>query len=177
VARENQSRSDLTKVAQPRRLSGLGNEAKNRSVPSASGTIEMLGLLVLHAAQRLPAFVDHPVRVRDGLLFKNANPALRTGLLSLSPPGQKSSPNNSGPYVDADGQPPEEIGSASLTKIAYPGLPTGQQILTFPVPRKPSPSGRLLPAPDADPSRHCKAGRRVPERDPTAPSGAQPCEE
>ena len=39
----------------------------------------MLGLLVLHAAQRLPAFVDRPVR--DGQLFKNANPALRTGLL------------------------------------------------------------------------------------------------
>ena len=40
----------------------LGNEAKNRSVPLALGTIEMLGLLVLHAAQRLPAFVDRPVR-------------------------------------------------------------------------------------------------------------------
>jgi hypothetical protein len=67
VLRENQSRRDLTKVAQ---YEVLGNEAKNMSVPS--GTIEMLGLLVLHAAQRLPAFVDRPIRIRDGLLFKNA---------------------------------------------------------------------------------------------------------
>jgi hypothetical protein len=52
---------DLTKVAQ---YEVLGNEAKDRSVPA--GTIEMLGLLVLHAAQRLPAFVDRPVSVRDG---------------------------------------------------------------------------------------------------------------
>ena len=38
VARENQSRRDLTKVAQ---YEVLGNEAKNRSVPL--GTIEMVG--------------------------------------------------------------------------------------------------------------------------------------
>jgi hypothetical protein len=38
VVRENQSRRDLTKVAQ---YEVLGNEGKNRSVPS--GTIEMLG--------------------------------------------------------------------------------------------------------------------------------------
>jgi hypothetical protein len=50
---------DLTKVAQ---YEVLGNEGKNRSVPLALGTIEMLGLLVLHTAQRLPAFVDRPVR-------------------------------------------------------------------------------------------------------------------
>jgi hypothetical protein len=37
------------------------------------------------AAQRLPPFVDRPVR--DELLFKNVNPALRTGLLSRSPSG------------------------------------------------------------------------------------------
>jgi len=36
-------------------------------------------------AQRLPAFVDRPVR--DGELFKNANPALRAGLLSSGPFG------------------------------------------------------------------------------------------
>jgi hypothetical protein len=44
-------------------------------------------LLVSHAAQRLPPLVDRPVRVRDGYLFKNANPALRTGLLSPGPCG------------------------------------------------------------------------------------------
>jgi hypothetical protein len=65
VVRENQSRRDLTKVAQ---YEVLGNEAKNRSVPLALGTIEMLGLLVFHAAQRLPAFVDRPVR--DGYSLK-----------------------------------------------------------------------------------------------------------
>jgi hypothetical protein len=82
VVSENQSRRDLTKVAQ---YEVLGNEAKNRSVPS--GTIEMLGFWSSRAAQRLPAFIDRPVR--DGLLFKNADPALRTGLLSLSPSGTK----------------------------------------------------------------------------------------
>jgi hypothetical protein len=48
----------------------------------------MLRLLVLHAAQRLPAFVDRPVR--DGWLFKNANPVRQlpdTGLLSSGPCG------------------------------------------------------------------------------------------
>jgi hypothetical protein len=40
VVGENQSRRDLTKVAQ---YEVLGNEAKNRSVPLALGTIEMLG--------------------------------------------------------------------------------------------------------------------------------------
>jgi hypothetical protein len=65
-------------------------------------------LLVSREAQRPPAFVDRPVRVRDGLLFENANPALRTGLLSLSPPGQKSSPYDPSPYVDADGRLPDD---------------------------------------------------------------------
>jgi hypothetical protein len=40
VVGENQSRRDLTKVAQ---YEVLGNEAKNRAVPLALGTIEMLG--------------------------------------------------------------------------------------------------------------------------------------
>jgi hypothetical protein len=39
VIRENESRRDLTKVAQ---YEVLGNEAKNRPVPDADGTIEML---------------------------------------------------------------------------------------------------------------------------------------
>jgi len=37
------------------------------------------------------------------MLFKNANPALRTGLLSPSPSRTKSSPYNPSPYVDASG--------------------------------------------------------------------------
>jgi hypothetical protein len=54
VVRENQSRRDLTKVTQ---YEVLGNEAKNRSVPLALGTIEMLGFwfLVLQSAEQLPA--------------------------------------------------------------------------------------------------------------------------
>jgi hypothetical protein len=55
----------------------LGNDAKRHAVPD--GTIETFGL-GSYAAQRLPALVDRPVR--DGSLFKNANPALRSGLLS-----------------------------------------------------------------------------------------------
>src|SRR6202007_254454 len=78
AVRENQSRRDLTRVAQ---YEVLGNKAKNRSVPSASGTIETVGFWSLARASATAAFVDRPVR--DGLLFKNANPALRTGLLSL----------------------------------------------------------------------------------------------
>jgi hypothetical protein len=53
----------------------LGNEAKRQVRP----------LLVSHAAQRLPAYVDRPVR--DGYSLKKANPALRTGLLSSGPGG------------------------------------------------------------------------------------------
>jgi hypothetical protein len=111
--RENQSRRDLTKVAQ---YEVLGNDAKNRSVPP--GTIENSRLLVPCGAQRLQAFVDRPVR--DGLLFKNANPALRTGLLSLSPSGTKVLTVQSLPQVDAHGQPPDEVGNASLPDQATP---------------------------------------------------------
>jgi hypothetical protein len=82
VVRENQSRRDLTKVAQ---YEVLGNEAERHVRPVCVWDDRNARLLVSHAAYRLPAFVDRPVRVRDGELFKNANPALRTGLLSLSP--------------------------------------------------------------------------------------------
>ena len=57
VVREHQSRRDLTKVEAQYEV--LGNEEKNRSVPSDDRNA---GLLVLHAAQRLPAFADRPVR-------------------------------------------------------------------------------------------------------------------
>jgi hypothetical protein len=56
----------------------LGNDAKRQVRPARDDRDAWL--LVSHAAQRLPALVDRPVR--DGYLFKNANPALRTGLLS-----------------------------------------------------------------------------------------------
>jgi hypothetical protein len=62
-----------------------GKLSKKRSVPLALGTIERSVLGLARAAQRLPPFVDRPVR--DELLFKNVNPALRTGLLSRSPSG------------------------------------------------------------------------------------------
>ena len=77
---ENLSWSDSVKIAQ---YEVLGMKQKDTSVPS--GTIENARLLVLHAAQRLPAFVDRPVRGR--MLFENANPALRTGLISSDPAG------------------------------------------------------------------------------------------
>jgi hypothetical protein len=64
-----------------------GKLSKKRSVPLALGTIERSVLGLARAAQRLPPFVDRPVRVRDELLFKNVNPALRTGLLSRGPSG------------------------------------------------------------------------------------------
>jgi hypothetical protein len=56
----------------------LGNDAKRQVRPVRDD--RNVRLLVLHAAQRLPTLVDRPIR--DGYLFKNANPALRTGLLS-----------------------------------------------------------------------------------------------
>ena len=59
----------------------LGNDAKRPVRPARDD--RNVRLLVSHAAQRLPPLVDRPVR--DGYLFKNANPALRTGLLSPSP--------------------------------------------------------------------------------------------
>jgi hypothetical protein len=61
---------------------------------SRKGRSKTVGFLVLHAAQRLPALVDRPIR--DGYLFKNAHPALRTGLLSV-PAGLISLTTNSDP--------------------------------------------------------------------------------
>jgi hypothetical protein len=59
----------------------LGNDAKRPVRPGRDD--RNVRLLVSHAAQRLPALVDRPVR--DGYLFKNANPVRQlpdTGLLS-----------------------------------------------------------------------------------------------
>ena len=57
----------------------LGNDAKRPVRPASARDDRNVRLLVSHAAQRLPPLVDRPVR--DGYLFKDANPALRTGLL------------------------------------------------------------------------------------------------
>ena len=75
---------DLMKVAQ---YEVLGNETKKQVRPVSVRDDRTARFLILNAAQRLLAFVNRPVR--DGKLFKNANPALRTGLLSLSPSGTK----------------------------------------------------------------------------------------
>jgi hypothetical protein len=80
---EDLSRRDSVKVAQYPAAAGLGNDAKRRVRPARDD--RNVRLLVSQAAQRLPALVDRPVR--DGYLFKNSNPALRTGLLSPSPSG------------------------------------------------------------------------------------------
>src|ERR1700730_10428532 len=72
---EDLSRRDSVKVAQ---YEVLGNGANRRVRPGRDD--RNAWLLVSHAAQRLPVLVDRPVR--DGHLFKNANPALRTVLLS-----------------------------------------------------------------------------------------------
>jgi hypothetical protein len=84
---EDLSRRDSAKVAQYPAAAGLGNDAKRHVRPGSGRDDRNVRLLVSHAAQRLPALVDRPVRVRDGYLFKNAYPALRTGLLSPGPCG------------------------------------------------------------------------------------------
>jgi hypothetical protein len=61
----------------------LGNDAKRRVRPLRDD--RNIRLSVSHAAQRLPALIDRPVR--DEYVFKNAYPALRTGLLSTGPYG------------------------------------------------------------------------------------------
>src|SRR5260221_526840 len=81
VVRENQSRRDLTKVAQ---YDVLGNDARRRVRPARD---DRNARLWSHAIPRAQAAIDRPVR--DGLPLKTANPALRTGLLSLSPSGTK----------------------------------------------------------------------------------------
>jgi hypothetical protein len=63
----------------------LGNDAKRQVRPGSGRDDRIAWRSVSHAAQRLPASLDRPFRFRDGSLFKNTNPALRTGLLSLSP--------------------------------------------------------------------------------------------
>jgi hypothetical protein len=61
----------------------LGNDAKRHVRPARDD--RNVRLWVSHPSQRLPVLVDRPIR--DGYLFKNANPALRTGLLSSGPYG------------------------------------------------------------------------------------------
>jgi hypothetical protein len=67
----------------------------------------MLGLLVLHSAQRLPAFVDRPVR--DGYSLKKLTQHFVLGYFHSFPPGQKSSPYNPSPSVDAHGRLPDRL--------------------------------------------------------------------
>ena len=55
---------------------------------------------------------------RDGHLFLHHFPALRTGLLSLSPLRDESSAHTSKPYVDANGRC--RIGYASIQICARP---------------------------------------------------------
>jgi|SRR4029077_8372049 hypothetical protein len=56
--------------------------------------------------------------LRDGHLFLHHFPALRTGLLSLSPLGDESSAHTSKPYVDANGRC--RIGYASIQICTRP---------------------------------------------------------
>jgi hypothetical protein len=62
---EDLSRRDAVKVAQYPAAAGLGNGAKRHVRPARDD--RNAWLLVSHAAQRLPALVDRPVR--DGYLF------------------------------------------------------------------------------------------------------------
>jgi hypothetical protein len=78
---ENQSRRDLTKVAQ---YEVLGNDAKRNARPGRDDRNVLLLVSHLQLRERKRR-IDRPVRVRDGSLSLNVNPALRTGLLSLSP--------------------------------------------------------------------------------------------
>ncbi len=84
----------------------LGNEARRHVRPARDD--RKVWRLVPRAHKHLPGLVNRPVR--DGTLFKNANPALRTGLLSNVPVGLifSSLPPTceiliATPLVDADG--------------------------------------------------------------------------
>jgi hypothetical protein len=81
--RRGEGGRDSMKVAQ---YEVLGNEAKRQVRPVRDD--RNARLLVSYAAQQLPTFVYRPSR--DGYLFKNADPALRTGLLSSGPCGTDS---------------------------------------------------------------------------------------
>src|SRR4029077_21281784 len=77
-------------------------------------------LLVSHAAQRLPALVDRPVRVRDGYSLRKLTQHFVLGYFRQVPAGLIFSNHQrtctiqiASPYVDAYGQLPDEVGSAS----------------------------------------------------------------
>ena len=82
------------KVAQP---GVLGNDAKEMAVPS--GTTERSGSCSL--ACGFTSVSNRRSSLWDGSLFLNANPALRTGLLSSGPCATDFlQPRNSNPYRD-----------------------------------------------------------------------------
>jgi hypothetical protein len=64
----------------------LGNDAKRNARPDRDGrTVWLLVAYIRLRDRKQP--IDRPVPVRDGPLFLNTNPALRTGLLSSAPSG------------------------------------------------------------------------------------------
>jgi len=71
VVRENQSRMDLTKVAQYPAAAGLGNDTRRRLRPARD---DRNARLWSHAIPRAQAAIDRPVCVWDGLPIKAANP-------------------------------------------------------------------------------------------------------
>ena len=73
VARRAKEGGDSVKVAQPRKLSGLGNDAERHGRPV--GDDRNARLLASHAAQRLPAFVDRPVPPSSRRRFAMARPS------------------------------------------------------------------------------------------------------
>jgi len=97
----------------------LGNDAKRHVRPARDD--RNIRLLVSRTARRLSAPVDCPVQ--DGYVFKNANPALRTGLLSPGPcgtdflklPNDLCNPDCDLLRFDACGQP-----SDRYRRIPYP---------------------------------------------------------
>jgi hypothetical protein len=70
---------------------------------------------------------DRPLR--DGHLFLHHFPALRTGLLSLSPLRDESSAHTSKPYVDANGRC--RIGYASIQICARPARTAALSVAHF----------------------------------------------
>jgi hypothetical protein len=71
------------KVAQYPAAAGLGNDAKRNSRPDRDDRTVWLLVSYLRLRERMQP-IDRPVR--DGPIFLNANPALRTGLLLSSGP-------------------------------------------------------------------------------------------
>jgi hypothetical protein len=53
--------------------------------------------------------IDRPICIRDGSFFRNANPALRTGLLSKVPAGRILPADTINPYVNTPWSPAEPL--------------------------------------------------------------------